>query len=65
MLSYETIKRHKRDLMTAPDFIEGRCRLESVEFHTYEFVYLKGVEDTLAAAGLPDDEIKRIIGMVS
>jgi hypothetical protein len=65
MLDYEDIKRFKRDLMVNdPTFIDGRGRLESVEYHTYQFVYLKGVEDGLAAAGLPDDEIKRIVGMV-
>lgn len=46
MLDYENVKRWKRDLMVNdPKFIEGRGRLESVEFHTAERIYLKGVED--------------------
>jgi hypothetical protein len=62
MLNYEDVKRWKRDMMLAdPEFLTGRGRLESVEFHTAERVYLAGVEDGLKAAGLPDDEIKRII----
>lgn len=65
MLDYEDVKRKKRDLMMADqDFITGRGRLESVEFHTHEFVYLKGVEDGMKAAGLDDGEVKRLIAMV-
>ncbi|MFZ2981992.1 MAG: hypothetical protein WA085_13250 [Sphingobium sp.] len=64
MLSYEAIKKFKRDLMTAPDFIEGHGRLESVEFHTYEFVFLRGIEEGFAAAGMPDAEIQRILKLV-
>lgn len=51
-------------MVNDPKFIGGRGRLESVEFHTAERIYLKGVEDGLSAAGLPDTEIHRIIGMV-
>jgi hypothetical protein len=62
MLDYETVKRWKRDLMVNdPKFIEGRGRLESVEFHTAQRIYLAGVEDGMRASGLTDDEIKRII----
>jgi len=65
MLDYEEVKRHKRDLMvTDKTFITGRGRLESVEFHTHEFVYLRGVEDGMKAAGLEDSEVKRLIGMI-
>ena len=46
MLNYEDVKRWKRDLMLAdPEFLTGRGRLESVEFHTAERVYLAGVVD--------------------
>lgn len=64
MIDYEDIKRHKRDLMVNdPEFITGRGRMESVEYHTHKFVYLKGVEDGMKAAGLEDAEVKRLIGM--
>jgi hypothetical protein len=65
VIEYETIKRFKRDLMVNdPNFTDGRGRLESVEFHAYEFVYLQGVADGLKAAGLDDTEIVRLIAMV-
>lgn len=65
MLDYENVKRWKRDLMVNdPKFIEGRGRLESVEFHTAERIYLAGVEDGMKAAGLDDAEVKRLIGMI-
>lgn len=64
MLSYEEIKKFKRDLMTAPDFIEGHGRLESVEFHTFEFVFRRAFAEGLAAAGMPDAEIQRILKLV-
>ena len=65
MLDYEDVKRRKLSLMLEdPNFITGRGRLESVEFHVHEFVYLKGVEDGMKVAGLPDAEIKRLISMV-
>lgn len=64
MLDYEEIKRFKRDLMANdPAFANGRGRLESVEFHTYAFVFARGVAEGLAAAGLPDSEPKRITGL--
>lgn len=62
MLDYEEVKRHKRDLMmNDPNFITGRGRMESIEFHTHEFVFLRGFEEGLAAAGLPDVEIQRVM----
>lgn len=58
MLDYEEVKRFKRDLMVSdPNFITGRGRLESVEFHTHEFVYLRGVEDGGLAAAKLDEAI--------
>lgn len=53
-----------RELMMADGFLDGRGRIESVEYHTHEFVYLAGVTDGLKAAGLSDDEMKRLIKMV-
>lgn len=65
MLDYEDVKRRKLSLMMSdPNFITGRARLESVEFHVHEFVYRKGVEDGMKVAGLSDAEIKRLISMV-
>lgn len=58
MLDYETVKRWKRDLMVNdPKFIEGRGRLESVEFHLAERIYLKGVEDGGVTAFKLDEAI--------
>lgn len=58
MLDYETVKRWKRDLMVNdPKFIEGRGRLESVEFHLAERIYLKGVADGEAVAAKLDKVI--------
>jgi len=51
-------------MVSDPKFIEGRGRLESVEFHTAERIYLKGVEDGMKVAGLTDAEIKRLISIV-
>jgi len=46
MLDYADVKRWKRELMLAdPEFLTGRGRLESVEFHVAERIYRKGIED--------------------
>jgi len=61
MLDYETVKRWKRDLMVNdPKFIEGRGRLESVEFHLAERIYLKGIED----GGLTVAKLDEAIGLL-
>jgi len=58
ILDYEHVKRWKRDLMVNdPKFIEGRGRLESVEFHTAERIYLKGIEDGGMTAAKLDEVI--------
>jgi hypothetical protein len=62
MLNYSEVKKFYANKL-ASDF-EGIGRVESAEYHTHKMVYLKGVEDGLAAAGLPDAEIQRIIGVV-
>lgn len=62
MLDYNEVKKHYADKL-AGDF-QGLGRVESAEYHTHKFVYLKGVEDGLSAAGLPEAQIRRIIGMV-
>ena len=64
MLDYCEVKRKKRELMLNDGFVDGRGRIESVEYHTHEFVYLAGVADGLKAAGLSDEEVKRVIGLV-
>jgi hypothetical protein len=59
MLDYETVKRWKRDLMVHdPAFIDGRGRLESVEFHTAKRIYLKGVTDGDALVAKLDEVIE-------
>lgn len=62
MLDYGRVKAEFMRLLA--EKLEGRGRVESAAYHAAEFAYLKGVEDGLAAAGVPDDERKRIIGLV-
>lgn len=62
MLDYETDCKAVFAKYLADD-LSGRGRVESAAYHTAKHIYLKGVEDGLAAAGLTDKEIKRIIGI--
>jgi hypothetical protein len=58
MLDYETVKRWKRDLMVNdPEFLTGRGRLESVEFHLAERIYLAGVADGVAVVAKLDEVV--------
>jgi hypothetical protein len=50
VLKYSDVKRWKRELMLSdPEFLTGHGRLESVEFHVAERIYLKGIEDAAPA----------------
>lgn len=66
MLDYEDVKRMKMEMMlNDPDFITGRGRLESLEYHLHGYVYFRGIQDGLKAAGLCEEEVRRVIGFVT
>jgi hypothetical protein len=71
MLDYADVKRWKRERMLAdPEFLTGHGRLESVEFHVAEKIYLKGIEDAAPAlaklieAMAPDTGLGRAIELM-